>query len=140
MSHDMMRETRTDQDDRTVGELVNDASAQLSRLVRDEIQLAAAELRQKRTQVGVGAGLMSGAGLLAAYGVATLLVAAVLAIAIVLPAWLSALIVGAVLLLFSGALVLAGKAQLKRGTPPIPEQAMASTRRDVEAVRKGAHR
>lgn len=52
---DNMGRTRTEE--RPVGQLVGDASEQLTRLVRDEMRLAVAELQQKRKRGGVGTGL-----------------------------------------------------------------------------------
>lgn len=71
--------------DRPVGQLVSDASEQITRLVRAEMRLAVAELQQKGKRlgvgVGVGAGLVGGAGVLAFYGGAALVVALILGLA-----------------------------------------------------------
>ena len=127
-------------DQRSTSELVHDLSEQVSTLVRDELQLAAAEMKDKGKHAGIGAGMFGSAGVLAGYGVLVLIAAAVLALALVLPAWLSALIVGVVLLGVAGALAMAGKSQVKRGTPPVPEQAVHSVQQDVETVKEHAHR
>lgn len=127
-------------DQRSTSELVHDLSEQVSTLVRDELQLAAAEMKDKGKHAGIGAGMFGSAGVLAGYGVLVLIAAAVLALALVLPAWLSALIVGVVLLAIAGALAMAGKSQVKRGTPPVPEQAVHSVQQDVETVKEHAHR
>jgi membrane protein len=125
---------------RTVAQLVSDATEQLSRLVRDEIRLAAVELRQKGTRLGTGAGLVGAAGVLAFYGGATLVACAVLALALVLAPWLAALLVGVAVLLVAGALALMGKKQVEEAGPPVPEQAITSLKKDVEAVKEGLHR
>ena len=124
----------------STGELVSQLSEQTSRLVRDELQLALAELKQKGKQAGIGAGLTGAAGLIALYGLGALLVAVIAALALVLPVWAAALIVGAALLVLAGLLALAGMRQVKRATPPMPEQAIASTKRDVETVKESAKR
>jgi hypothetical protein len=72
--------------------------------------------------------------------VGALVAAAVLGLAEAIPAWASALIVGAVLLLVAGGLALAGKSQVKKAVPPVPEEAVASTKDDVRAVKESAHR
>ncbi|MEV6909198.1 phage holin family protein [Amycolatopsis sp. NPDC051071] len=54
--------------DRSAAQLISDASEQLSRLVRDEMRLAVAEVQQKGKRVGVGAGLFGVAGVLALVG------------------------------------------------------------------------
>jgi membrane protein len=126
--------------DRTVGQLVTDASEQVSRLVRAEMRLAVAELRQKGGRLGAGAGLLGVAGMLAWYGGAALVAAAVLALALALEPWLAALVVGAAVLLIAGLLGLIGKKRVQEALPPIPEAAVDNVRRDVEAVKEGLHR
>ncbi|MFD9962195.1 phage holin family protein [Amycolatopsis sp. NPDC058986] len=128
---------RTPAEDRSVGELVSDLTDELKRLVRDELRLAAAELRGKGKHFGRGAGLVGAAGLIAVFGAATLVAAAVLALALVLPGWLAAVIVGAALLLVAGFAGLAGKKQVGRAAPPIPEDTVGSVREDIETVKRG---
>ena len=88
--------------DASAGELVKAVSADLSRLVRDEIQLAQTELSAKAKHAGIGVGAFGGAGVLALYGIAVLIAAAVLGLAVALPPWLAALIVGVVVLAIAG--------------------------------------
>ncbi|MEU6643920.1 phage holin family protein [Saccharomonospora sp. NPDC046836] len=127
-------------DERTVAQLVNDLSAQASRLVRDEVSLAVAEMRAKGKRVGTGAGLAGAAAVTAFYGAGALIAAAVLALALVLPGWASALIIGGLLLLVAGVLGLVGKTQVQRAGPPLPREATDSVRRDVAVVRERIHR
>jgi membrane protein len=126
-------------DERSVGQLVSDASEQLSRLVREEMRLAAVELQQKGKRLGVGAGLFGGAGVLAAYGVGVLIACAVLALSLVLAPWLAALIVGVVVLAVAGVSALVGRSQVKQATPPVPQAAAGSVKKDIEAVKEGLH-
>ena len=79
--------------DTSTSELVRQAADQISRLIRDELALARAEMTEKGKRAGLGAGLFSGGGLVVLYGVAALLVAVVLGLAEAMPAWLAALIV-----------------------------------------------
>ena len=122
------------------GELVKRLSEQIPQLVRDELRLAQAELQQKGKRAGIGAGLAGAAGLISLFGLGALVIAVIAALALVLPVWAAALIVGGVLLLVAGGLALAGIGQVKRATPPTPEQAIASTQRDVETVKESAKR
>ncbi len=131
---------RTDLKEVSTGELVRRLSEQLGELWRGEMELARAELRSKGKRVGSGAGLAGAAGVVALFGLATLITAAIAALALVLPVWLSAVLVGAALLMIAGVLGLAGRAQIKQGTPPIPEQAVRGIKQDVAAVREGARR
>ncbi|MGH3915815.1 MAG: phage holin family protein [Pseudonocardiaceae bacterium] len=131
---------QADLEDRSIGELVSRLSEQISRLARDELQLARAELEQKGKRAGVGAGMTGAAGLLAVLGLATLVAAGVAALALVLAVWAAALIVGGAVLVVAGLLALMGFNQVKRAVPPAPEQAIASTKRDIETIKESAHR
>lgn len=122
-------------ENRSVSDLVNDMSEQVSRLVRDEMKLAVAELQTKGKRFGMGAGLAGMAGLVALFGAFALVAAAIFALGLVLPWWASALIVGGALLLFAGLLGLAGKSQVQKAVPPIPSEAKESVQRDVETVK-----
>jgi hypothetical protein len=130
---------RTDQD-RSVGELVNQLSQQTSTLVRQELLLAQTELQEKGKRFGVGAGMFGGAGLVALYGVGALVAAAIIGIGTLLEFWIAALIVGVVLLAVAGILALTGRKQVERGTPPLPQQAIESAKRDVDEVKVKAAR
>ena len=125
---------RTD-DDRSVGELVQQLSNQTATLVRQELRLAQTELQEKGKRVGIGAGMFGGAGLVALYGVGALVAAAIIGIGTLLEPWIAAVIVGVVLLAVAGVLALTGRKQVERGTPPLPEQAIESTKRDVDEVK-----
>jgi membrane protein len=129
-----------DVQDRPIGQLVNDATEQITRLVRDEMRLAATELQQKGKRIGVGAGLVGGAGVVAFYGGAALVAALILELATQLVAWLAALIVGVAVLGVAGALALVGKQQVQRAGPLVPEEATASVKADIDTVKEGMHR
>lgn len=126
-------------DDRSMSELVNDLSTQISRLVRDELKLAQYELVGKGKRFGVGAGLAGTAGVLAWFGVGTLVATLVLVLALVLPAWVSALIVAVAVLATAGVLALVAKKQVQQAAPPIPEEAAQSVKDDVAAVKGRMH-
>lgn len=127
------------EDARTTAQLVHDLSDQVSRLVRDEIQLAGAELQRKGKRVGVGAGLFGGAGVVAMYGGVAAVATVILALSLAVSPWLAALIVTVALFALAGILALAGKKQIQRGVPPIPEDAVSSVKRDVATVKERAH-
>ncbi|TDW87590.1 MULTISPECIES: phage holin family protein [Kribbella] len=124
--------------DTNIGGLVSQATTDLSQLVRDEIELAKVELKEKGKEAGVGAGLFGGAGAIALYGLGVLIAAAVLGLATALPAWLSALIVAAVLFAIAGVAALLGKRHVSRATPPVPKRAVDGVHEDLEAL-KGHH-
>jgi hypothetical protein len=118
----------------STAELVQRATEQVTKLVRDELALARAELTEKGKHAGIGAGLFGGGGLLALYGVGTLVAAGVLLLDLVMPAWLAALIVAVVLFAVAGILALIGRKQVKQAVPPVPTAAAESVRADVDAV------
>lgn len=130
-----------DPNDRSVAELLKQLSEQTQTLVRDEIQLALLELKDKGKKAGLGAGLFGASGMIALFGVATLIAALVLALATAVDAWLAALIVAVVLLALAGLLALTGKREIEEAIPPVPQEALASTKDDVEVVKEHvAHR
>jgi MFS family permease len=127
------------QSDATIGELVAKMSEQTTRLVRDEIRLAQAEVTQKGKKLGVGAGLMGGAGIIAVFGLGTLIAAAVIGLALAVAAWAAALIVAVVLFVIAGIAALVGKRGIAKGTPPVPAEALRSSKQDIRAVKQGIH-
>jgi uncharacterized membrane protein YqjE len=126
--------------DRSVGDLVQRLSQQTATLVRQEMRLAQVELQEKGKRAGLGAGMFGGAGLVALYGVGAVVAAAIILLATAIEPWVSALIVGVVLLAAAGVLALLGRRQVKRATPPKPESAIESVQDDVEHVKERAQR
>jgi uncharacterized membrane protein YqjE len=124
--------------DQSTSELVQRASEQISRLVKDELALAKAELTEKGKHAGVGVGLFGGGGVLALYGVGVLIITFVLLLDLVLPAWAAALIVTVVLFIVAGVLALLGKKQVSQAVPPTPQAATDSVKADVDAVKHAA--
>jgi len=127
-------------DERPIAELVQQLSQQTATLVRQELQMAQLEMKEKGKRAGIGAGLFGGAGGLAFYGLGVLLAAIVLGLATFLEPWIAALMVAVVLFAVAGVLALTGKKQVEQATPPAPEQAIASTKRDVDEVKGRAGR
>ncbi|WP_217143066.1 phage holin family protein [Streptomyces sp. AC627_RSS907] len=124
----------------SVGELVGQATEQLSRLVRQEVALAKLELAEKGRRAGRGGGMLGAAGAIAYVGLFALAGTATAALSLVLPVWAAALIVTAVLFVVAGVLAMMGRAQLRRAVPPKPEQTLGSVRADVDVIRERAHR
>lgn len=106
----------------------------MSTLVRDEIQLAQAQLTEKGKSLGTGAGLFAGAGVFALFGLGWLLHTAYLGLALALPAWASALIVAVVVLIVAAILALIGRNMLKNA--PAME-AKENIQRDIAALKEG---
>jgi Putative Actinobacterial Holin-X, holin superfamily III len=124
--------------ERPLSELVQDLSRQTSTLIRQEMRLAQAELAEKASHAGKGAGMFGGAGLVALYGVGALIAAAVLGLATVIEPWIAAAAIGLGLLLIAGILALTGKKEIDEAAPAKPEQAIESVQQDVETVKASA--
>ncbi|MEH1016079.1 phage holin family protein [Micromonospora sp. CPCC 206060] len=118
----------------STAELVQRATEQVTRLIRDELALARAELTEKGRHAGKGVGLFGGGGALALYGLGVLIAAVVLLLASVMPAWVAALIVAVALFAVAGVLALAGKKQVSQAVPPMPKETVRSVRADVDTV------
>ena len=124
----------------SAGELVKMMSEQVSVLIRDELKLAQLEMVGKGRQAALGAGMFGTGGVLAFYGVGCLLACAIIAISGAVAAWLAALIVGVALLAAAGGAALLGRQRLRKAAPPLPEQAVADVKADVEEIKERAHR
>ncbi|MEA2159015.1 MAG: hypothetical protein QOD66_1395 [Solirubrobacteraceae bacterium] len=115
----------------SVAELVKQLSEQTSRLAREEVELAKAELTAKGKRAGLGAGMFGAAGVFGFYALGALTTAAIIGLATAVTAWLAALIVASVLAAVAGVLALQGKSNVAQATPPVPEQATESVKEDV---------
>jgi MFS family permease len=122
----------TDPSQASIAELVQQLSEQTSRLARQEVELAKAELAEKGKRAGIGVGMFGGAGVFVFYAFGALTAAAILGLAKAVAAWAAALIVAAVLGAVAGLLALQGKNKVEQATPPVPEQAAESVKEDVE--------
>jgi hypothetical protein len=134
----MERTSSNAQTEKSLSELTKQLTEQTTALVRQEVELAKAELREKGKAAGIGAGMFGGAGLVGAYALGALTACLILALAIVVDAWLAALIVGAGYGAIAAALALTGKRKVDEGTPPVPEQAIESTKEDVQWTKQRA--
>jgi hypothetical protein len=127
---------RPDLRERPTGELVKDLSTQVSTLVRQELELARAELSAKGKEAGIGAGMFGGAGVLALFGAGALTAAAILGLATAVAAWLAAIIVAVAWFAAAGILALAGRARARRAVPPVPEQTVETLKEDVRVTKE----
>jgi uncharacterized membrane protein YqjE len=118
--------------DRSTGELLRELSQQTTDLVRQEIDLAKAEIGEKGKQAGIGAGMFGGAGLFGAGAFAALTAAIIAALDLAMPLWLAALIVTAVYGIVTAVLAQQGKQKVQEAGPPVPEQTKDSVKEDVQ--------
>jgi uncharacterized membrane protein YqjE len=117
--------------DRGIGELVKDLASQTSTLVRQEIQLAQAEVTEKGKLAGKGAGMLAGAGVTALLGLGALTAFVIVVLDSFMALWLAALIVTIVWLVIAAVLAMSGKKALQAATPPVP-QTIETVKEDIE--------
>lgn len=121
--------------ERTVGQLVADATRDLSELVRHEVALAKVEVAADAKQAGLGAGMFGGAGFLGAVGFVLLCVAGAYALheGAGWPLWLSFLAVAVVLFVLAAILALLGRKRVSKVKPP--ERTIATTKGTIAAAK-----
>ena len=119
-------------DDRSVGELLKELSEQTSTLVRQELDLAKAEMSEKGKQAGMGAGMFGGAGLFGLLAMIALTACLVMALDRVMVDWLAALVVTAGYAAIAGVLALQGRNKVREAAPAVPEQTRDTLKEDVE--------
>ena len=124
----------------TLGALVASASRDLSALVRAEVELTKAEIRDDVAHAAKGAGMFGAAGLLGLLASVLLSFAVVYALVelVELDPWLAFLIVGVAYLLVAGLLAFIGLRQVKRVRPP--ERAIASAKETVAVLKAAGKR
>lgn len=123
-----------------VGELVQRASQQLTELVRGELRLAQAEMKEKGRKYGKGGGLFGGAGLVGFLMLQALVSTVIAALAVALPVWAAGLIVTVVLAVVAGVMALTGKKKFAEAAPPAPEATIENVKADVAEIKESAHR
>ena len=118
--------------ERSIGELLKQLSEETTTLVKQELDLAKAEMAEKGKQAGKGIGLFSGAGLFGLGAFLALTAAIVAALSLVMDVWLAALIVAAVYGVIAAVLAKSGQSRIKEATPAAPEQTVQTLKEDVE--------
>jgi uncharacterized membrane protein YqjE len=125
----------TDQNElreRPTADLLKELSDHTTTLVKQEIDLAKAELSEKGRKAGLGAGMFGGAGLFGVFSFAALTTCIIAALESPLNLWLAALIVAVVYAAVAGVLALQGRNKVKEAGPPVPEQTTESVKEDVQ--------
>ena len=118
--------------ERSLGELLGQLSQETATLVRQEVELAKAELSEKAKAGTAAAGMFGGAAFAWLLAAGTFTAFLILALAEAMPAWVAALLVT---LVYAGAgecFALRGKNRVKEMTPPVPEQTIETVKEDVE--------
>ncbi len=121
--------------DRPLGELMKELADQTGTLVRQEMELAKAEMREKGKRAGAAAGMLAGAGVFALLALGALTAFLILALDGVMPNWLAALIIGLVYAAVAAFLALQGREKVREVGRPMPEQTQATIEEDLEWAR-----
>ena len=107
-----------------------------SSIARLELELAALELKAKVVALGVGIGLGVGAALFGTFALAFLFATLAAALATFLATWLALLLVSVLLLVLAGTLGLLALGRIRKGTPPVPEQAIREAKLTTSAIQR----
>ena len=118
--------------DRPIGELLKQLANETTTLVRQELDLAKAEMREKAGKAGPGVGMWGAAGLTALLALGSLTAFLILALDGVMPNWLAALIVGLVYAAIAGVLYVRGKQRVEEAGSPVPQKTIETVKEDVE--------
>ena len=118
-----------------VGGAVKRVTEHASALAHLELELAQLELKQKAAALGVGLGFAIAALFVALYAIGFLFATIAAGLATFLDVWLALLIVTAFLVLVLVILGLLALRSVKRGTPPVPEQAIREAKQTTEALK-----
>ena len=118
--------------EQSIGDLLKQLSEQTATLVRQELDLAKAEMQQKGKRAGVGIGLIGVGGVVALAAVGALTATLILILAEWMDAWLAALIVTVVYAAGAALLALQGKEKVAEATPAVPEQTIETVKEDVQ--------
>jgi uncharacterized membrane protein YqjE len=130
-----MHTQETEQDSPGLGTSAKGVAEHASALVRLEMELAALELKKKVSSLGIGIGLAIGAAVFLVFALGFGLATIAAGIATALPWWAALLIVTVGILVVAAILGLIGVRLINKGTPPVPEQAIAEAKRTTEALK-----
>jgi uncharacterized membrane protein YqjE len=118
-----------------LGAAAKQVAERASSLVRLELELASLELKQKLGALGLGIGLGVGAALFGVFALGFLFATLAAGLATFLATWLALLIVAILLLVTAGVLGLLALRAVKRGTPPVPKQAIQEAKLTTSALK-----
>ncbi len=119
-----------------IGAAARNVAEHASAIARLELKLAALELKKKGLALGIGIGLALGAALFTLLGTVFVFLTVAAAFATFLATWLALLVTTAILFALAGTLALLAVGRFKKGTPPVPEQALREARLTTEAIKK----
>ncbi|MEA2579972.1 MAG: hypothetical protein QOE83_864 [Actinomycetota bacterium] len=116
----------------SIAELFKRMAGDVGTLIRQEIDLAKAEVTEKIREAGAAAGLFAGALVLAMLAAGALTACFILLLALAMPGWVAALIVTVAYGAIAAALAVVGQRRLRAAAPPVPEETMETLKEDVK--------
>jgi hypothetical protein len=119
----------------SLGAAVKQVAEHASALFRLELELAQLELKRKVAALAVGIGLTLGAAVFGVFALGFLFATIAAALATVMATWLALLVVAVSLFVLAGVLGLVGLSMIRKGTPPVPEQAIHEAKITSTALR-----
>jgi hypothetical protein len=119
-----------------VGGAAKSVAEHASAIARLEIELAVFELKKKVITLAVGIGMAVGAAIFGLFALGFVFATIAAALATFLSTWLALLIVTLGLFVLAGMLGMLGLAKIKKGTPPVPEQAIREAKLTTEALKR----
>jgi hypothetical protein len=115
----------------SIGDLLKQLSEQTATLVRQELDLAKAEMQQKGKRAGVGLGLIGVGGVVALAAVGAFTATLIMLLAEWMDGWLAGLIVTIAYAAVAAYLALQGKEKVSEASPPVPQQTVETVKEDV---------
>jgi hypothetical protein len=122
--------------DKSLGEIVNEVTSKAQLLVREEIELAKAEVTAKVSKLAKGAGFFVGAAVIGLFGLYWLFHFLALGIAdwFGLKVWVGYAIVTVLMFVLAGLLAMIGLRSVKKGSPPVPQMAIEEAKKTRAAL------
>jgi fatty acid desaturase len=127
--------TREIDEPQSVGAAAKTVAEHASALVRLEIELATMEIKRKVVALGLGIAFAIGAALFLLFMLGFLLAAVAAAFATVVATWLALLITAGILFVLVGILGVLAIGRIKKGTPPVPQQAIREAKLTADALK-----
>ena len=118
-------------EERSLGDLFSELAAETGTLIRQEVALEQVELTAKALRVGKNVGYLAAGGAVAYASVLAILAGVIIGLSYFMPAWLAALLVGAVVGIAAFAMVSSALAELKK-TNLAPEETVESIKEDAQ--------
>jgi uncharacterized membrane protein YqjE len=137
--HTQETETQHQNEEPGLGAAAKQVAEHASTLARLELELASVELKGKFAALGLGAGLAVGAAVFLVYMLGFAFATIAAGLATFLETWLALLIVTVFLLLVAALLGLFAVRTLRKGTPPVPQQAIREAKLTTEAIKSDGH-